>query len=209
VSSGYQAFLLIIDNFTKFSYTKRKRATWEKISSALRSIIMSGAGVTYAYTARDKGEFDTALKVLESTGKEIGKDVEDSLMIAATLDEERYHLNRATAFLAYPKSKPAHAIAARNELKQASDRSIHSLARHAFSTTLLAKSYLIEGQYPMAVAYTENALTTVFSSNSTMNMARLDAIYQHLKMDHSYGKSTDVALLGTKLLKLQKPELFH
>jgi hypothetical protein len=27
--------------------------------------------------------------------------------------------------------------------------------------------------------------------------------------DPSYGKSTDVALLGTKLLKAQKPALFH
>lgn len=180
-----------------------------KVSPALRGIVMNSAGVAYAYTARDKGELDTALNVLETSSKEIGKMADDLSLIHARLDEERYHLNRATAYLAYPGAKAAHTITARNELKQATDKSIHSLARHAFSATLLAKSYLVEGQYPMAVAYTEDALSTVLASSSTMNMARLDAIYQHLRNDPSYGNSTDVALLGTKLLKVQKPELFQ
>jgi tetratricopeptide (TPR) repeat protein len=185
------------------------QALESKVQPIFRGFVLSGAADAYAYTARDKGEFDTALGVLDAASKEIGKQADDVSLLIARLDEERYHLNKAAAYLAYPGAKAAHAIAARNELKQATDTSMNSLDRNASRSVLLAKSYLVDGQYPMAVAYTKDALDAVWASHSSLYLSRLDMIYQRLSNDPSYGKSADVALLGVDLLKAQKPELFH
>jgi tetratricopeptide (TPR) repeat protein len=181
----------------------------KKVQPIFRGCVLKYAGVAYAYIARDKGAFDKALEILDTASKDIGKQAEDLPIITTKLDEERYHLDKAAAYLAYPGSKASHAITARNELKQAANKSIHSLDRDASSAILLAKSYLIEGKYEMAAAYTEAAIHPVLASGQTMNMARLDAIYQQLRDDPAYGKKSDVIMLGVNLLKAQEPELFH
>jgi tetratricopeptide (TPR) repeat protein len=185
------------------------QALESKVQPIFRGLVLRWAGRASAYAARDKGEFDSTLRVLDAASKEIGKEAEDLPIILAKWDEERYHLDKAAAYLAYPKAKASHALTARKELEQAADKSIHSLARDAFGVRLLAKSYLVEGQYPMAVAYTEDALSTVVACKSALDMAGLDVIYQQLRNDPSYGKSSDVIMLGVNLLKAQEPELFH
>jgi tetratricopeptide (TPR) repeat protein len=181
-----------------------------KVQPMLRGIILSKTGIAYASIAQDENEFKKALDALDQAHAYIEKKGDDIGIIGAILDEERYHLDRAHAYLAYPTWKTYHAKAAQGELEQATKKqTLNSLYRKTSYVLYIAKSYLVGGQYEMAIAYAEDALRTFQATGSVMKLVRLDAIYHHLRNDPSYGKSSDVALLGTKLLKAQQPGLFN
>jgi tetratricopeptide (TPR) repeat protein len=180
-----------------------------KVQPMLRGLVLSNAGIAYATVAQNESEeFKKALEILDQAQAHIGKKADD-VGITAILDEERYHLDRAHTYLAYPAWNASHANAAQIELEQAAKmQTLNSLDRKTSYASRLAKSYLVGGQYEMAVAYTEDALSLIQASSSTMKLVRLDMIYQNLRKS-PYGTSADVKLLGTKLLKVQRPELFH
>jgi tetratricopeptide (TPR) repeat protein len=179
-----------------------------KIQPIFRGLVLSCAGEAYAYIARDSEEFDAALKILDQATTYIGQQKQEELLtIGAILDEERYHMNKCTAYLSHG-SKKANALAARKELKLASSHSINSLSRRAYTSTLLAKSYVLSRDYEKAVIQIEEALDVVLESRSTIHLMRLDILHQQLRKT-PYGNSSDVAILSTKLLKAQQPELFN
>jgi tetratricopeptide (TPR) repeat protein len=181
-----------------------------KVQPVIRGLVAIRAGTAYASTAQDDDEFGEALKVIDAGGQEIGQRSDGhSLLLPALLNEELLSLDRAFAYLIYPARSVKHAMMAQKELERAAKKAINSPHRNTFGAMLLARSYLVAGQYNMAVAYTEAALDTIQTGQSDSNLARLNVIYHQLRNDPSYGKSTDVALLGTRLLKAQKPELFH
>jgi tetratricopeptide (TPR) repeat protein len=180
-----------------------------KLPLSLRGIISLGAGMAYAYTAQDEKSFKAALETIDTGKNQIGKVAEPfSIPITAILDEERYHLDRSTAYLAYATHAHGCAKTAREELDHAARKAINSRVRNASSASRLARSYMIEGKYEMTVAYTESALSTLQGKGSALNLTRLAAIYHELRRS-PYGKSTDVARLGISLLKIQKPMLFN
>jgi tetratricopeptide (TPR) repeat protein len=182
------------------------RSLEKKVQPIFKGLVLSCVGTAYAATAQDQHEFDGALKILENATKMIGKTADDLPLIHARFDEERYHLNRATAYLARPSIH--HAKLAQEELDQASKKSSGSFARKVFADTLLARSYLMAKNYCMATSYTDYALNTVIESTSLIHLTRLDIVYKTLKKT-PYGNNSDVAVLGTKLLKAQQPELFN
>ena len=80
--------------------------------------------------------------------------------------------------------------------------------RQGKNTFLLAKSYLIEGDYPMAASYTTAAIESMHGSISSRHLVSMNYLYQSL-LHSPYGTNSDVGELGVKLLKMQKPELFQ
>jgi tetratricopeptide (TPR) repeat protein len=209
VAVGAEGYTAAQPHFTQATLNAQAMQSLEtKIQPALRGLLLGPVADAYASIAQDEHEFKKALETLDQAKAFIGKRADDVYTLGAVLDEERYHLDRAHVHLISPFWNVDHAKAARSELEQASKRNtLNSLDRRSSYASLLAKSYLVEGQYAIAVAYAEEALNTIQASGSVIKLARLDMIYQYLKKC-DYGKSEEIALFGVKLFKVQHPELF-
>jgi len=177
------------------------------ISPHRKATIALSAGGAEAYLARDRQEQLRALKVIDLATGQIDKPADEG-GITLKLDQERYHLNRAVAFLASPFQMARSPASARGELEAATRATepTHKV-RQAWNATLLAKSYLIEGLYPLATAHAEDALDLVKDIGSSTQLAYVEALYRGLRTS-PYGKKPEVAELGIKLLRVQQPELF-
>ena len=160
-------------------------------------------GLVYAYTARDKGEFTTALNLIDSAGKQINLPADPN--VAARLDVERWRLNRASAYLYSPQGSPALALSELEELERALPTT--SPRRSVHRNILFAKAYLGTKNFPMSVAYANAALEVTSKFNMDTLSAHLDGVYRSLR-NSPYGTEADTAHFGVSLLKAQRPELF-
>ncbi|MBV9021627.1 MAG: hypothetical protein JOZ71_13045 [Ktedonobacteraceae bacterium] len=178
------------------------------ISLHRKATIMLSAGATEAHLARDRQELLKALKVIDLAKGEIGKPPDEG-GISIKLDQERYHLNRAEAYLASPFQMVRFPASAHEELEEAArvTEPTHKV-RQTDNAILLAQSYLIEEYYPRATAYGENALDLVKGIGSPLRLASIEALYRQLRVSR-YGKHPDVAKLGVKLLRVQQPQMFN
>ncbi|MBV9708826.1 MAG: hypothetical protein JO125_15625 [Chloroflexi bacterium] len=169
------------------------------------SVILLLAGTVDGQFARDRQELKQALKVLDRASKQIGRHLDGTIVV---LDEERYHLDRAAANMMSPIQRACSPESARQALEEA-EKSVGfvSKARQAYRSMLWAKSYLVEGLYPVAANLAEDALSIAQEINSHINVARVEALYRGLRAS-PYGKNPEVAALGIKLLRVQQPELF-
>ena len=178
------------------------------ISPHRQATIALSAGVTLAWTARDRQELLKALKVIDQATGQIGAPADEQSIITLKLDQERYHLNRAVAYLASPFQIACSPAGARQALEEATRATTPTQKRRQTDNALLlAKSYLVEGLYPMATTYAEDALDLVKDISSHWKLAYVEGLYRGLRAS-TYGKSSEVARLGVKLLRVQRPELF-
>lgn len=178
------------------------------LPDAHNGLVYLGAGSAAAYVAQDPKKFSEALALIDQGEQMIGRD-DDNLAFSAEFTESKCHLDRAKTLIASPLESLRSPATARKELAHAAQLASSTLKlRHLSITIRTAESYYVEGAYDMAVASAEAALELIEDVDSKQNLTRLNNLHKRLK-ESSYGKSTDVALLGTKLLKLQKPELFH
>jgi len=177
------------------------------LSSHRTATIALSTSATAAWTARDRQELLHAIKVIDQAKGEIGKPADEE-GIGVKLDQERYHLNRALAYLASPFQMARSPASARQALEAAIrvTEPTHK-TRQADNYLLLTKSYLVEGLYPIATASAENALDLVKDINSRWGLTYIEGLYRGLRAS-PYGKSTEVAQLGIKLLRVQQPEMF-
>jgi transcriptional regulator with XRE-family HTH domain len=189
-------------------YLRQAQSLGPKIHPLLSGMINSVVGMGCVYTAQSEHDFKEAMKLVDASAKQIGQPAADLPSVPAALDWERVYLSRASIYLASPLAKPSHGKSARYELEQASNKAIHAVTRRSFGATLLARSYLVSKEYEMAVMYTEEALSFLEHHPSPINLARLNAIYQQLRTS-PYANNDDVALLGAKLLKAEKPGLLQ
>jgi hypothetical protein len=178
------------------------------ISPHRKATIVLSAGATEAHMARDRQELLRALKVIDQATGQIDKPADEG-GITLKLDQERYHLNRAVAFLASPFQIARSPASAREELEAATRATepTHKV-RQAWNATLLAKSYLIEGRYAMATARAEDTLDLLKDIGSSTQLAYVEALYRGLRTS-PHGKHPDVAELGVKLLRVQQPQMFN
>lgn len=175
-----------------------------KVSSFYQGLVDVRKGLVYAYTARDRGEFNTALKILDAAGKQIGQ-APDDLRIAARLDIERWRINRASAFLYSPFGSPSSAL---HELEQLEEDLPNTSPRRSVHRNLLfSEIYLALENYPMATAYASAALETTAHYHMDTLSSRLESIYHALRKT-PYGNDPDTAHFGVALLKAQRPEFF-
>ncbi|MBV9690894.1 MAG: hypothetical protein JO202_14445 [Ktedonobacteraceae bacterium] len=179
-----------------------------KISPHYKAIISLRAGATEAHLARDRQELLKALKVIDLATGEIDKPATEE-GLAIKLDQERYHLDRARAYLASPFQMARFPASAREELEAATrlTEPTHKV-RQTDNAILLAQSYLVEEYYPLAATYAENALDLVKGIGSRLRLASIEALYRELRGSR-YGKHPDVAKLGIKLLRVQQPQMFN
>ncbi len=183
------------------------RSFEKKISPHRRGLISLVAGNVYAHTARDQSELLSALKVIDAASHEIGRS-EDDARIPSKLDEERYYLDKGSAYIASIHKEACSPQDARKELDQATKLTLPIFrTRHAYNAVRYAQTFLVEKDYPMATSYGEHALTLVKGTRSATNLAFLEALYRGLRSS-SFGKDVSVAQFGVELLKVQRPQLF-
>jgi tetratricopeptide (TPR) repeat protein len=177
------------------------------LSPLYQGSIFIDVGAAYASAAQDRQALRNALKIIDQGSTHIGKAADEKRFLARP-DREQWHLKMAEAYLAAPLKDLCSPDLAREQLEQAAGASsFPSKPRQARNALLLAKSYFLDGDYPMATAYTGAAIDGMQGSISPRYLARLEYLYQGLRAS-SYGKHTDVASLSVKLLRVQKPELF-
>jgi len=178
------------------------------VSAQRHALTVLLAGGAHAHVAQSQKQLATALHMIDEAGKAIGSETDDK-RIPARLDEERYHLDKAYAYLASPvKTLRFPQRAREKELDEAMKRTQGFKTRHAENAFLQAKSYFVAGEYEMATTHAQLAIPFVQDLiNSPINFARLDALHQGL-LKSPFGQSDAVAELGIKLLKAQKPHLF-
>jgi hypothetical protein len=158
--------------------------------------------------ARDDKELKDALNLMDEGSKYIGKDG-DTSTITSKLDQERYLRSKGTAYINSPYEKARQPEKARDLLEQA--EKVADLAfktRYASNAIFQAVTYLFEEDYVMATAYAESAVEKVKRVNASQYMARLEMLYQALRVS-PFGKNAEVGHLGAELIKVQGADLFN
>ncbi len=174
------------------------------VSPFYQGLVNVRKGLVYAYTARDAGEFTTALNIIDSAGNQIGQVPVDP-NVAARLDLERWRLNRASAYLYAPLGSPALALSELEELERTLPTT--SPRRSVHRNILFAKAYLGVRNFPMSTAYANAALEVTSRFNMDTLSAHLESVYHTLR-NSPYRTEADTAHFGVSLLKAQRPELF-
>ncbi len=185
-----------IDDYTRAEQEKRQLAPVHFGHVQIRK------GVLDAYTARDKEEFNTALKMIDSGAKQIGVASDDKLIVAK-LDEERYMLNRTFAHLYSPMGSPALGLSVLEELERKFPKP-GGKSRLVTRNRLFAMAYLLIGDYPMAVAYLEAGLDV----SRGVELDRLIEVHMLLK-NTSYWNHPDVGRIAVKMNQIKYPKLFR
>jgi tetratricopeptide (TPR) repeat protein len=177
----------------------------QRISPFYQGLVDIRRGLVYAYLAQDQSDFTRALSIIDASSKQIGKQSTDQ-RVAARLDEERYRLNRASAYLYSLQGSPQLALV---ELNQAMDLKPNTSPRRGVHRDLLfAETYIALGNYPMAVACAVEAVETSSLNGMDTLYNRLENVYRTLR-NSPYGKDPEVARLGVQILKARHPELFE
>lgn len=179
-------------------------AVQRKVSGFYQGLVNVRKGLVYAYTAKDTGEFTSALKLIDSAGNQIGQ-VSVDPNVAARLDLERWRLNKASVYLYAPLGSPALALAELNELERTLPTT--SPRRSVHRNILFARAYLGSGNFPMATSYANAALEVTSRFNMDTLSAHLEGVYRSLRSS-PYKNEADTAHFGVVLLKAQRPELF-
>ncbi|HLI89571.1 MAG TPA: hypothetical protein VKV37_12840 [Ktedonobacteraceae bacterium] len=182
----------------------------KKAYPGVNGTVILSLGKVEAELAQTPYDFRQAIKKLDRAEAFVGKKNDEEEIHFIQLNEERYHLDRAAAYLAAPIKIAQSPGDARRELRNAMAATTlpYPRRRQAYGTILKAQSYYLEGDYEEATKTAREALVIAQDINSTINIARIATLYDALKVT-DYGKSSiDVAALEIELLKAQQPDLF-
>ncbi|QBD75801.1 hypothetical protein EPA93_07185 [Ktedonosporobacter rubrisoli] len=174
-------------------------------SPQLHGAVLSSLGYAQAHLAQSRKDFYQALHLIDQSTSwiEQGKGEDEHFV---KFGEERYHLDKAAAYLASPLATLCSPKDARRELREAlTDPSLKR--RYAYNTILQAKSYVAEGEYEQAITRAEEALTIAIEIQSKINISRVAQIYKKVQ-ESPYAGHDDVMHLGVTLLRGQYPEIF-
>ena len=158
-------------------------------------------GRLYAYTARDKKAFTTALHLITKGSYHIGASADDKHIIEQ-LDEEHCMLARASAYLYAPMGDPKLGLAQLQELEREIPEA-RGKRRLVQRDQLFALGLLATGDYPLATAHLEAAIDNA----SEDCIEHLVQIHTQLK-NTSYGKDFEVGRLSVKIHQMRYAELF-
>ncbi len=154
--------------------------------------------------------FTSAMRKLDLESTFVGKKYDEEDIHFVYTDEEQYHLDRAEAYLAAPVRTAQYPRDARRELREAlaAIKPPYPKRHQAFNLVLRAHSYLLEGEYEQAVRDAKEGLVIASEIGSSLNIARLTALYESIEAT-PYGKhNIDVAILGIELAKTSYPDIF-
>ncbi|QBD75802.1 hypothetical protein EPA93_07190 [Ktedonosporobacter rubrisoli] len=200
-----QDYTFATDDFTAALSLKKY------LSPGIQGSALMSLGQLKAHTAQDGYHFHQAIKQIDTSEQFIGrKDSEDDIH-SVTFDEERYHLDKAAAYLASPVKMARYPRDARRELRNALAAQATPIPKRrlAYNTILQAKSYLVEEDYEQAIDVLKQALSQTKSLHSHINLARIASMHGALQKS-TYAKGhIDVAVLEVEIFKAQHPKLFN
>lgn len=175
--------------------------------------------------SKTPSEFHQAILQIDKVEPFVGKKPDDEDIHFIQLDEERYYLDRAAAYLASSNLLACYPRDARRELRSALAAAPHPIPkrRHAYNMVLEAKSYVIEGRahtqkkrqtladtcYANATKKASEALTIARDIDSPINLSRIGKIYDEVKETLYAMKNVDVASLEVELMAAKHPQLFQ
>jgi len=195
----------------------QKAQTFEASLSAypgLQGYLHIASGVAQAHLATHPSQLHEALKELDKAERFIGQDTSFDIIhqcVAFSVNESRYHLDRASIYVNTPVKIARYPKDARRELYWATStqKNPNAKRQQTLNTIFLAKSYLIEAEYSEATKRAKEALNLTKAIRSNVNLARIAAICQELQ-ESDYGKNhIEVPALEIEIAKARYPELFQ
>ena len=181
-------------------------------------------GRLQADTAKTPAELHQAIKKVDGIENIVGK-TSESYIDFIEVDEERYYLNRAAAYLASPTLIACYPRDARRELRNAIAAApipLHK-RRHAYNMILEAKSYVIEGQahltkkrltyaddcFNQATKEVTEAIIIVKDIDSQVNVMRIEKICADLRLTPFGKENIDLANLEVEIMSAKYPHMFQ
>jgi tetratricopeptide (TPR) repeat protein len=193
------------------------------ISPIVQGSISMSLGRLQADTATTPRELSQGIKKIDEIEKIVGQSSE-SYIDFIEVNEERYYLNRAAAYLASPTLIARYPRDARRELRNAHAAASTPLRkrRHGYNMILEATSSVIEGQAHLAkkrIAYADDcfgeatqkateALVLVKDIHSQVNVARIEKLCTDLRATPFGKENVDVARLEVEITAAKFPHLF-
>lgn len=176
----------------------------------LQGYLHVASGVVQAHMANNPSQLHEALKEVDKAERFVGQENGYDIIHLSTLDEGRYHLDRASVYINAPVTMAQYPKDSRRELRWAATQvNPNARRRQALHTILFAKSYLLEQEYSEATKKASEALLQAQEIHSHINITRIAAICKELQAS-DYGKShLDVPSLEIEIVKATHPELFH
>ncbi len=196
----------------------------QRLPAAMQGQLLSSLGQVSANTAKHPQEFHLAIKKMEEAEAFVGKGGGEEDIHFIQLDEERYYLNRAAAYLASSNPLACYPRDARRELRDAHAAAPTPLPkrRSAYNRILQATSYVIEGQADLAkkrlasaddcfgeaTQKATEALVLVKDIHSQVNVARIEKLCTDLRATPFGKENVDVASLEVEITAAKFPHLF-
>ncbi len=167
-------------------------------------------GDALARIATNPQEHYQALREIDKAEAFIGKGFSGVATMFVKLDEERYHLDRASTYLSASVRVAQYPREARRELWNAIATQVNSKTsrRQAFNTVLFAKSYLVGGEYDEATKKAGEALAQARTIHSHVNLARVATICQGLHASGYSKNHPEVSSLEIEITRARHPGLF-
>jgi hypothetical protein len=187
----------------------------QRLPAAMQGPLLLVLGEVNAHTAKHPQEFHIAIKKIEEAEAFIGKEVDEEDIYFIQLDEERYYLQRAAAYLASCNPLACYPRDARRELRNAHAAAPTPLPkrRYAYNMILQATSSVIEGQaylakkrlasaddcFGEATQKATEALVLVKDIHSQVNIARIEKLCMDLRATAFGKENVDVANLEVEI----------
>jgi tetratricopeptide (TPR) repeat protein len=182
------------------------------IPPQVKGRILNARGLVESRIAMTNQDMKEALSWVDLSEQYVQPTVDDDVY-ALDLTRVRYLLNRAKTMVGSPV-KELHmvdeAYDVNTEMIQQSDpeqKRFH--AYHVLDSTIVQSIYYMDKSYfPIATTLAQDALSMMEEMNSTIHLPMTVRLYENLRAT-SYGKSTEVAELGLRLLFMQHPQMFN
>jgi len=181
-------------------------------------------GQVQAEKADTQPSLSRAIQTIDKAKDFVGKPNDEDDIHFIQLDEERYYLDRAVAYLSAKTPLACYPKDARRELRSAlaAEPTPVPKRRQAYNLVLEAKSHYIEGEastcrkrlsdaedcYTKAARKANEALVIVSAIDSKINLHRISSLCQGLKTTDYGKKSIDVAELEVAVTSAQHPNMF-
>lgn len=196
-----------------------------KLSPVIQGSSTLSLGRLQSETAKTPQELHQTIRKIQSIEPIIGKTSSSPIDPIIEVSEERYHLNRAAAYLASPNLLACYPQDARRELRDALAAApvARGKRRQVHNLLLETKSYVIEGQghlakkrignaddcFNEAVSKARMALVIVKKIDSQMNVMRIEKLCSDLRATPFGEANVDLASLEVEIATAKYPQLFQ
>lgn len=193
--------------------------------AGLQGCIQVSLGLTLAHLASNPSQLHLALVEIRNAEKFAGKDENKEDVHFVRLDEERYHLDVASAYISAQINGACYPRDARRELfnARAAQPTPIPKRREAYNMVLEAKSYLIEGKaqdarkkpglatdaYMQATTIASQALSLVVAIKSEVNLSRIKHLCREMVGTEFGKKSVELASLEVQITASEYPQMFQ